>query len=372
MKCDLCVMDDTAEEFKPTIVGALTSENITLETTRINGCNFCNRARQSLRDTEIERHNLSTMLGQIKKDGEGKEYDCLIGLSGGLDSSTTVDWAIKNGLRVLAFTLDNSYNTKEANHNINRLVTKLDLEHKVIRVDAEKYTKLQNAFFIAGVKNCEIPTDHILMAVSLKLAKENDIKWILSGGNSVSESIMPESWGYNARDLTHIKDIFSRVYPDETLDDLPTCSIWEWNHYKHDCGIQTFYPLDYLDYNLKESKEYLAEEYDWQDYGLKHEESIFTGWFQNVFLPLHWGIDKRRAHLSSLIVAGQMTRDEALAILAKPPKSFKFPIFSLNEGRVMNYEKHEHNNYKMEKWYEIIAEEMKDKQEYEEYRKKNK
>jgi N-acetyl sugar amidotransferase len=345
-QCKNCVMNDTAREISFDYNGV---------------CNFCNRAYLSLLEAQEEKKNLASKVAQIKKDGEGKEYDCLMGLSGGLDSSTTIDWAVKQGLRVLCFTLDNNYNTKEANHNIQRLVTKLDLEHKTIIIDQEKYTKLQNAFFMAGVRNCEIPTDHILMAVSLKLAKENDIKWILSGGNTVSESIMPESWGYQPRDLTHIKAIFNKFYPNETLDSLPTCSIWMWNEYKHTYGIQTFYPLDYLDYNLKEAKEYLKKEYDWQDYGAKHEESIFTGWFQNVFLPKRWGIDKRKAHLSSLIVAKQMTRDEALEVLSEPAKEFKFPVEALNEEDLFNYDKHEHSDYPMETWYEDIAEIIKSK-----------
>ena len=338
-------MDSTADEFQPTDTG----------------CNFCDRAEQSLREIKGERVKLDLITTLIKDDGKDQEFDVLMGLSGGLDSSTTVDWAVKQGLRILAFTLDNSYNTPEADNNVKVLVEKLDLIHKVIRVDQEIYTKLQNSFFIAGVRNCEIPTDHILMAVSLKLAKENDIKWILSGGNSVSESIMPESWGANARDLTHIKDIFYKAYPEEDLNILPTCSIWEWNHYKHDCNIQTFYPLDYLEYNLKESKEYLEKEYGWQDYGEKHEESIFTGWFQNKFLPTRWGIDKRKAHLSSLIVAGQLTREEGLKILEQPAKDFKFPVEALREDDLFGYERHEHSDYAIETWYEDIANMIKNK-----------
>ena len=342
--CNNCIMDETATEIK------FDSSGI---------CNFCLNASKSLLENNQKKEDFSKIIKQIKKDGENREFDCLMGLSGGLDSSTTIDWAKKQGLRVLAFTFDNNYNTEEANHNIKRLVEKLDLPHKIIKIDEEKYTKLQNSFFIAGVRNCEIPTDHILMAITFKLAVENEIKWILSGGNTVSESIMPESWGYQPRDLTHIKAIFKHSYPYETLELLPTCSIWQWNHCKHELGIETFYPLDYIDYNINEAKEYLKKEYDWKDYGLKHEESIFTGWFQNVFLPIRWGIDKRKAHLSSLIVAGQMTREEALEIIKQPPKQFKFPIRALKEEDLFNYEKHEHTDYPTEDWYEKIAQIIK-------------
>ena len=341
MKCKKCVMDDTALEFIPTK----------------NGCNFCERAKVSLKDIASQKHNLSSMLEQIKSDGEGKEYDCLMGLSGGLDSSTTFDWAIENGLRLKCFTLDNSYNTPQANHNILALI---DGRSELTRIEVDKdiYTKLQHAFFQAGVKNCEIPTDHILMAVSYKMAADNNIKWILSGGNSVSESIMPESWGYQARDLTHIKDIYNKIY-DEELNGIPTCSIWMWNEYKHTYGIQNFYPLDYIPYNLAESKKMLKEKYGWQDYGEKHEESVFTKWFQNVYLYWKWGIDKRKAHYSSLIMAGQMTRDEALDKLKIDPEAPNFPIDELNEKDIMDYPKCSHDNYATETWYEDIAEIMK-------------
>ena len=242
------------------------------------------------------------MLEQIKKEG------CAIGLSGGLDSSRTLHWAIENGLKPLCFTFDNGYNTPEADHNIKAMVKGLD--HKIIKVRPNRYKKLQEAFIKAGLPNVEIPTDHILMAISLKFAKENGVKWILSGGNTVSESIMPESWSYPARDLTHIKDVYKKM-TGENLDKLPLCSVWMWNDYKWNHGIETIYPLDYIDYNLEESRELLKEKYGWKDYGNKHEENIFTQWFQNFYLQ-KFGIDKRKAHLSSLINAGQMTKEEAL------------------------------------------------------------
>ena len=343
-------MDDTASEFRLEKYGQ-----------NKDGCNFCSRAKESLEDIQTENLNMQSVLEQIRKDGKDKEYDVLIGLSGGLDSSTTFDWAVKNGLKILAFTLDNDYNTDQANHNIMALVDN-NCYFKKIEVDHDTYTKLQESFFMAGVKNCEIPTDHILMAVTYMLAKENDIKWILSGGNSVSESIMPASWSYNARDLTHIKDIYKK-FNKEDLDGIPLCSIWKWNEYKHTDGIKIFYPLDYIDYNLKAAKEMLKDKYGWQDYGDKHEESLFTKWFQNVYLYYKFGIDKRKAHYSSLIVAGQMTRDEALEKLRKDPVAPEFPIKELSESDIMSYHKHAHEEYATESWYEDIAEMIKGKHE---------
>jgi hypothetical protein len=198
------------------------------------------------------------------------------------------------------------------------------------------------------------------MALTYETAHNHGIKWILSGGNTNSESIMPESWGYQPKDLTHIKDIFKKMTGEELLG-LPLCSIWKWNDYKWTEGIQTFYPLDYINYNLAEAKTRLKLKYDWKDYGEKHEESIFTGWFQNVVLPKRWGIDKRKAHLSSLIVSGQMSRAEALEKLSKEPKQFEFPIKGLDPEVLMAYPKHEHSDYAQETWYEDIAKMIKEK-----------
>lgn len=319
-------------------------------------CNFCQQAQKSLKENKENSKFLADWVAKIKKDGEGKEYDCLMGLSGGLDSSTTVDWAMENGLRLLTFSFDNNYNTEAANHNIRQLVGFHNLPHVMKTIDQEKYNELQGAFFKAGVKNVEIPTDHILMAITLELAKEKGIKWILSGGNTASESIMPESWGYQPRDLTHIKGIYEWAYGKE-LTGLPLCSIWLWNDYKWTHGIKTFYPLDFIDYNLAEAKKKLIRKYDWRDYGDKHEESVFTSWFQNFYLFEKFGIDKRKAHYSSLINSGQMTREEALERLGKSPV---YPELGI-EKKVMSYPKRDHSEFPMEDWYERIAEMVKNK-----------
>ena len=325
--CSKCVMDETAEE---------------IEFTK-DGCNFCERAKQSLEETKDL--DLSSMLGQIK----GDKYDCIIGLSGGIDSSTVLHEAVKRGLRPFCFSVDNGWNTRVSDENILKIVEKLKVPFYRETIDLDKFNKLQKAFVMAGLKNIEIPTDHIIMATTYKLAQEYGIKWILSGGNAVGESIMPESWGYQARDVEHIKDVYKTVWNEE-LEGLPLCSTWLWNDYKHTYGIETVYLLDYLDYNPIEAKKMLIKEYGWEDYGDKHEESEFTKWFQNYYLPKKWGIDKRKAHLSSLIVAGIITRDKALKILEKKPEYPK-TLFK----HIMNYPKHEHSDFKQEDWYPKIA-----------------
>lgn len=339
-QCNKCVMDKSAPEIEFDSNGV---------------CNFCHQATQSLKEIEEEKKNLLSVLEQIKADGKHSRYDCLIGLSGGVDSSITLHHAVDLGLRPICFTVDNGYNSKLSDENILKMVEKLKVPFYRKTIDLAKFKLLQGAFFKAGLKNVEIPTDHIILATSLEMAKEYGVKWILSGGNAVSESIMPPSWGYNARDLTHIQDVYKSAYGHD-LEGLPTCSIWQYNSYRWDDGIRTFYLMDYLNYDVKMAKKFLEKEYGWQDYGDKHEESEFTKWFQNFYLFEKFGIDKRKAHYSSLINAGQMTRDEAMEKLQSNPV---YPELGIEE-QVMKYTRREHSDFKMDKWYDIIAKEVRE------------
>lgn len=328
--CKNCVMDGSAKE-------------IVLDDNGI--CNFCHQAQKSLNEIESEKVNLPKIINQIKKDGLNKDYDCLIGLSGGADSSTVLHHAIKLGLRPLCFSVDNGWNDKKADENIMRLVEGLKVPFFRYTIDLDKFMELQATFIKSGVPNIEIPTDHILLATSYELANKYGIKWILSGGNVATESIMPSSWGYNARDLTHIKDIYKK-YTGRNLNGLPVCGLLKFNYYKWIKGIKTFYLLDYLDYNLEESKELLKEKYGWQDYHEKHCESLFTWWFQNYYLFEKFGIDKRKAHYSSLINSGQITRKEAMDLLADCPI---YPKIGL-EKMIWKYEKRSHDDYRKDEW----------------------
>lgn len=228
--CKRCVMDGSAEEL------VLDEKGF---------CNFCNQADKALKEIELDKPKLPEIIEQIKKDGQGKKYDCLIGLSGGVDSSMTLHQAVKLGLRPLCFSVDNGWNDKRADENMLRIVEKLKVPFYRYNIDLDKFKDLQSAFLLAGVPNIEIPTDHILMATSYDLADKYNIKWILSGGNVSEESCMPPSWGYNARDLVHIKDIYKQMkYRD--LKGLPLCGVWKWNYYRWVKKIKIFYLLDYI------------------------------------------------------------------------------------------------------------------------------
>lgn len=325
-QCTNCVMDVSAPE-------------ITFDENGV--CNFCYQAKQALEEVKSTRPTFKST---------GKQYDCLIGLSGGADSSYALHLAVTFGLKPLCFTLDNGWNDKVADENIMKLVEGLKVPLYRYVIDLEKFKKLQAAFLQAGVKNVEIPTDHVLMAASYELAAKYGIKTIISGGNVATESIMPASWGYNARDLTHIKAIYKK-FTGEKLSGLPLCSVWRWNFYRWVKRIKIAYLLDHVSYNREGAIEVLHQLYDYTHPGLKHEESVWTRWFQNYYLFEKFGIDKRKAHFSSLINSGQMTREEALAKLDESPV---YPELGI-EKKVLKYKKHEHSDYPMDKWYDRIA-----------------
>lgn len=333
-QCAKCIMDKSAEE-------------IVFDKNGV--CNFCHQAQGALQEIDNEKRNLWNVLNRIKEDGKGKKYDVLIGLSGGVDSSTALHYLVEFGLRPLCYTIDNGWNDPKADENIMRLVEGMKVPFYRHTIDYGKFRELQMAFIRAGVPNIEIPTDHILMATSMDMAVKNGIKWIISGGNVATESIMPASWGYNARDLVHIKDIYKKT-TGKKLTGLPTCSLLEWNLYRWVARIKTFYLLDYLDYNRAEAIEMLERKYGYKPYGEKHCESVFTQWHMNYYLFEKFGFDKRKAHLSSLINSGQMTRQEALLEMEKEPI---YPELGF-EKKVMEYPKRRHEEFAKDN-YDLIA-----------------
>lgn len=330
-----------------------TAQEIVLDENGV--CNFCHQAEKELDAiSRLTSNDLGDLLFNVKWFGQGKKYDCIIGLSGGVDSSYMLHKALELGLRPLCFSVDNGWNSKESDENILRMVEKLKVPFYRYTIDVPKFQELQGAFMQAGLKNLEIPTDHILMATMYEMAAEYGIKTILSGGNVNTESIMPPSWGYNARDLAHIKDVYKKM-TGKKLTGLPMCSIWKWNYYRWVKKIVTVYLLDYIDYNRAEAEQVLIKEYGFKSTGEKHEESLFTRWFQNFYLFQKWGIDKRKAHYSSMINSGQMTRAEAMEKLTVSPV---YPHLGM-EAKVMRYSKHEHEEFKMDKWYNRISKVVK-------------
>lgn len=261
---------------------------------------------------------LHALVEKIKAAGKGKPYDCIIGISGGVDSTYLAYQAVQLGLRPLAVHFDSGWNSELAVDNIHNLVSKLGLDLVTDVVDWREMRDLQLSFFKAGVANCDTPTDHAFAAVAFREATKYGIRYILSGHNFATESILPEAWGYNSLDARHLKAL-QRRFGKVKLKTYPIMGIWKryvWFGYIR--PITTIHLLNYMPYNKSEAKALITAELGWRDYGGKHYESVFTRYFQGSYLPKKFGFDKRKAHLSSLIVSGQMTREQALSALEQP------------------------------------------------------
>ena len=284
-------------------------------------CNYYHEYKQFERQNVFKgregQQQLDNIIGKIKKAGAGKKYDCITGVSGGVDSTYLVLQAKKLGLRPLVVHFDNGWNSELAVSNINNIVTRLDLDLFTLVVDWEEFKDLQLSYFKANVVDIEALTDHAILGTLYKLASKHNIKYILSGSNVVTEGILPKFWIFNKADGMNIKAIHE-TYGSVPLKTFPFFSTHRKRYYMDIRGIETISLLDYMDYNMVEVKKAITEELGWRDYGGKHFESVFTRFYQGYILPRKFGIDKRKAHLSTLISSGQITKAEALTVLSRP------------------------------------------------------
>jgi N-acetyl sugar amidotransferase len=287
-------------------------------------CNHCQHYDSMVRDLLARadrgerKTELEAIVDRMKERGRNSDYDCIMGLSGGVDSSYVAYIAKHLGLRPLAVHFDSGWNSELAVNNIENIVKKLGIDLYTHVVDWEEMRDLQLAFFKASVANCDTPTDHAFPAVLYREAARHGIKYILSGTNYATEFILPSAWGYSSSDKRQLMDI-SRKFGKIKLRHYPRIGfLSQYVWYPHIRGIKTIRLLNYLPYKKDEAKKTIAAELGWRDYGGKHYESVFTRFFQGYYLPVKFGYDKRRAHLASLINSGQMTREIALNELAKP------------------------------------------------------
>lgn len=261
---------------------------------------------------------LAAMVEKIKFEGKGKRYDCIIGLSGGVDSSYVALKAHEWGLRPLAMHVDAGWNSELAVSNIEKIVKHCGFELHTHVVDWAEMKDLQLAYLRAAIPNQDVPQDHAFFANLYRFAANNKIKWILTGGNLATESILPKSWQGSAMDATNLHAIH-RKYGSRKLKQYKTISFLQYYFYfPFVKGLRTFQPLNYMPFNKEHAIQEMEAKLGWRSYGRKHGESIFTKYFQNHYLPVKFGYDKRHPHLSSLIVSGQMTREQALEVLAEP------------------------------------------------------
>jgi len=260
---------------------------------------------------------LNKIVDEIKLAGKNLPYDCIMGLSGGVDSSYVAYQAKLLGLRPLAVHFDNGWNSELAVMNIQNIVSKLNLDLHTLVVDWEEFKDLQLAYFKASVIDIEVATDHAISATLAQLSKKHKIKYLISGSNVVTEYLMPPSWIFNKNDHVNLKAIHKQ-FGTVPLKTYPVFNSWLKKYCKDILGTQTISFLNYMPYNKKEVKKIITKELNWRDYGGKHYESAFTKFYQAYVLPEKFKVDKRKPHLSNLICSGQVTREDALEELAKP------------------------------------------------------
>jgi aminotransferase len=305
--CTRCVLDTTDPE-------------ITFDAAGV--CNHCHSFDDSISKSwfpdERGAGMLAATVAEIKKSGAGKPFDCILGLSGGVDSSYLALKAKELGLRPLIVHVDAGWNSELAVHNIERIVEHCGYELFTHVLNWREVRDLQLAYVKSGVANQDVVQDHGFFATLYHFAIKENIKYVLNGGNIATEAVFPRAWHHAAMDAINLKAIHRR-FGTLPLSDYKTISFFEYYvYYPLIRGMQVVRPLNYMLYDKQTALAYLKKQVGYKEYGRKHGESVFTKFFQNYYLPKRFGYDKRRPHLASMILSGQITRQEALRKLAEP------------------------------------------------------
>lgn len=302
--CTRCIMDTSDTEIK------FDSDGI---------CSHCTTALEMLSYLENIRASkkitLESIVTDLKKSPGVDGYHAIIGVSGGVDSSYLLHLLRESGLKLLAVHVDAGWNSIESVRNINSLIGSLGIDLETIVIDWSQMKKLQLAYLKAGLSNQDVPQDHAFFASLFHLANKYKIKNVLTGSNFATESILPRSWGQDAMDGIQLKNVFD-IYGSGKLDNYPIVKLS--NLYFHQYFRKSYIkiaPLNYIEYSKDRAVNELREFYGWKDYGGKHKESRFTDYFQEVYLPSRFNVDKKRAHLSSLIINGELSRSEAIELM---------------------------------------------------------
>ncbi|MFQ3579048.1 MAG: N-acetyl sugar amidotransferase [Bacteroidales bacterium] len=303
--CNRCVMDTRTPE---------------IYFDKDGNCNFCNEfldvTQKKVHKDDTPDKKLFTLFDEIKATNK-KPYNCLIGISGGVDSIYTAYLAKLHGLSPLGVHMDNGWNSEIAVRNIEKVLKKLGIDLYTYVLDWEEFRDLQLSFLKASVPEAENPTDIAIMGVLHEVAAKFGIKHILSGGNYATEGILPTSFQYNPKDVTYLKAIHKQ-FGKGVLNKFPTFGYQREIYYKFVKGIKIYYPLNYINYSKHAAKDLLINNFEWENYGGKHHESIYTKFIQSYYLPVKFGYDYRQATFSTQICTGEISRDEALEELKKP------------------------------------------------------
>jgi N-acetyl sugar amidotransferase len=285
-------------------------------------CVWCQRwdsFRMGIAPAPERLRTLEQKVDAAKLAHRNRPYDCIIGLSGGVDSSYVALLATELGLRPLAVHMDGGWNSEIAVANIEQIVRRLKIDLFTHVVDWEEMKDLQRAVFRAPIVNADIPQDHAFVAVLLRQAVRRRIKFVVTGANWASEYILPKAWrGHAANDLAYLKSVHSR-FGSEPLRRYPQYGVQSYAFFRGTFGGEMFPILNYIDYDKEKAKRVIEDRLGWRDYGGKHYESQLTKFHQGYYLPRKLGYDKRRAHLANLVLNGSISREAALAALSVPP-----------------------------------------------------
>ncbi len=302
--CSRCLMDETADLISFNNEGC---------------CNYCedfeNKNNNFIQTTN--KKNIEILLNKLKNNKN--HYDCIIGVSGGIDSSYTLAKCVELGLRPLAVHMDNGWNSSLAQNNISNLVRALNIDLITHVVNWKEYRSLMNSFFESNVIDIELLYDHAMLAVNYKLANKFKIKNIIAGTNRSTEGFeMPKNWNwfkYDKKNIISINNKFNKI----KIKTFPFISIYQYIYYRIFKNIKWISILDYLDYNKDEAKLYLVNNFNFIPYPYKHYESVFTRLYQGYILPKKFNVDKRKIHLSNLIMTNQITREDGIKKLKESP-----------------------------------------------------
>ena len=328
--CTVCVMDTSASGIIFDLKGQ---------------CNYCSNFIKKIKSKK--KLNLDELIKKIKDTSKKSKYDCIVGLSGGIDSSYTLIKVVEMGLKPLAVHMDNGWNSELAQNNIENLVKSLKVDLYTNVIDWNEYKSMMNSFFDSDVIDIEMLMDNAMLSVNYMMAKKEKLQFILSGSNTSTEGMdMPKNMNWIKFDKKNIKSII-KIFGNNKIKSYPAIGVFDLVKYILLHKIKWIHFLDYFDYKKDEAAEFLKNKYNFKPYEYKHYESMFTRFYQGYILPKKFKIDKRILHLSTLIITNQLSRNAALKILESSPYSSELNLKEDKEYflKKMNWDEEKLENY---------------------------